>query len=540
MGTLSLGRCPENAEFPAAGTWDGEIAEAKVRLEKMLIGWCLAEYMDQSDPQMLMGIGAVDSASDSGVSAVAVPDFAETGVNTQVIIPVMVNDFNPGNGGLKVQNLSAPTSGSVALLPNNTVQYTPATNFVGDAHFTYELTDASLKVSVGKVRVSVKTVAANLGYDYEFKLPWKLPTANANIVFIDVPATGAFTIPQGTTADWNRVLVLVAAPDASATNLRISGDRIRWGGLILIGFEFDWVGYLTRFSEDNQGPFWGGNVWQVSHSAGASGFMPAPLRPYVFMANTRFSASTTKWGDWWRGGTDSGSNAAPLDNPNDWNDFLVQKFKLSGHHNWDPPEDGTSGHSDVAQFPQGGSNDIIFCDCDLEQNGLGIYPLDSGAITNNIKRTKAPVGSRFVVHRISHKNLTFQSENPRIDDGTYRCVNQSRDAKVWTMTDGRWRQMNIQDYKTALTPNQQNLGNNFQDRFNTPNYPQPVKVVENGRTFARWNPAIWQGKPTVVGDLQAELVALNNLPERVPLSQTGRTMRITTHDQLRAIFPDTP
>jgi hypothetical protein len=73
---------------------------------------------------------------------VANPDTATTRVGTAVNIAVLANDTDPeGNLPLAVASLTPPPNGTVVLVANNTVTYTPNPGFAGTDTFTYRARD---------------------------------------------------------------------------------------------------------------------------------------------------------------------------------------------------------------------------------------------------------------------------------------------------------------------------------------------------------------------------------------------------------------
>lgn len=88
------------------------------------------------------------------IPAIAVDDAVSTEKNTAVTVPVLLNDADCYGNALSVTLPSASSSKGGALVLNtadNTVQYTPATDYVGLDTFSYELNAES----VAKVYVTV-------------------------------------------------------------------------------------------------------------------------------------------------------------------------------------------------------------------------------------------------------------------------------------------------------------------------------------------------------------------------------------------------
>lgn len=91
---------------------------------------------------------------------VAYDDYAHTTINIAVDIPILTNDLHLQNRTLSVKSgsLTAPAHGSVILLPDNRVHYTPAPNFQGRDQFTYQATDGVNDSNIAHVVVDVDAI----------------------------------------------------------------------------------------------------------------------------------------------------------------------------------------------------------------------------------------------------------------------------------------------------------------------------------------------------------------------------------------------
>lgn len=89
---------------------------------------------------------------------IANDDRVGTSYNTTVTIDVLANDTGLEDEPITVTILSAPNAaeGSAVVNSDNSVDFTPATNFVGVATFTYLVTDANGDQDDAKVEVTVK------------------------------------------------------------------------------------------------------------------------------------------------------------------------------------------------------------------------------------------------------------------------------------------------------------------------------------------------------------------------------------------------
>jgi len=88
---------------------------------------------------------------------VAAYDSATTAYNTPIAVNALANDTDADNDGLSVGAITvAPSNGSAAVNPDNTITYTPNTGFSGTDRFYYTATDGTLSSNVARVVVSVK------------------------------------------------------------------------------------------------------------------------------------------------------------------------------------------------------------------------------------------------------------------------------------------------------------------------------------------------------------------------------------------------
>jgi hypothetical protein len=87
---------------------------------------------------------------------VANDDTATTAKNTPVKIAVLANDSDPDGDPLIVTGITTPpTHGSAVVNPDNTVTYTPASNFVGTDSFRYSVSDGRGGTASANVTVTV-------------------------------------------------------------------------------------------------------------------------------------------------------------------------------------------------------------------------------------------------------------------------------------------------------------------------------------------------------------------------------------------------
>jgi hypothetical protein len=97
---------------------------------------------------------------------IAVPDTKTTAFNTPTDIDVLANDSDPNGLPLSIMSFTQPTAGgSVQANTNNTLRFTPTSNFTGDATFTYTIADSYNQASA-TVTVTVQPPPAATAVDF--------------------------------------------------------------------------------------------------------------------------------------------------------------------------------------------------------------------------------------------------------------------------------------------------------------------------------------------------------------------------------------
>lgn len=95
----------------------------------------------------------VSGASNPNIAPIASADADVTLMNHPVYTNVISNDTDPNSDPLTVSitalGLTAPASGTITLMPNKLIKYTPATNFVGTDTYQYQITDSHVDGQVG-------------------------------------------------------------------------------------------------------------------------------------------------------------------------------------------------------------------------------------------------------------------------------------------------------------------------------------------------------------------------------------------------------
>ncbi|HOK86480.1 MAG TPA: Ig-like domain-containing protein, partial [Tenuifilum sp.] len=84
------------------------------------------------------------------------PDGRGTVKNTSVNVDVLFNDTGLEDGGIKLLLTQMPTHGNAVLEANNTVTYTPATDYLGEDYFRYQVCDFDNDCSTTTVTIRVK------------------------------------------------------------------------------------------------------------------------------------------------------------------------------------------------------------------------------------------------------------------------------------------------------------------------------------------------------------------------------------------------
>ena len=109
----------------------------------------------------------ISAVANPNTSPVAVADFDSTSVNQVVNTNVMINDSDPQNDVLSINitapGLKAPSNGTIQILANKMIRYTPNTGFTGTDTYEYQITDLHPSCSgnstlAAKALVTIKVI----------------------------------------------------------------------------------------------------------------------------------------------------------------------------------------------------------------------------------------------------------------------------------------------------------------------------------------------------------------------------------------------
>ncbi|HHR86288.1 MAG TPA: tandem-95 repeat protein, partial [Candidatus Acetothermia bacterium] len=85
-------------------------------------------------------------------------DTASTAEDSALTIAVLANDTGLGDTPITVSLTTSPSTGTASVNADNTITYTPVTNYNGTDTFTYQVEDADHQTSTAQVTVNVVSV----------------------------------------------------------------------------------------------------------------------------------------------------------------------------------------------------------------------------------------------------------------------------------------------------------------------------------------------------------------------------------------------
>ncbi len=127
---------------------DGECTQA---LATFLVTGDVDEQPNPADPAV--PDEPKDNTPVANPKVIAVDDAGETKKNTSITLPILKNDAIEKVTSVEI--VTQPKNGTVEILPNNTVKYTPKTDYVGNDIFVYNACNA-IGCDIATVRVTVK------------------------------------------------------------------------------------------------------------------------------------------------------------------------------------------------------------------------------------------------------------------------------------------------------------------------------------------------------------------------------------------------
>jgi len=135
---------------------------------------------------------------------VANDDRVGTSFNTLVTIDVLANDTDLDDEPITVTVLTEPNvaEGSASVNPDNTIDFTPATDFAGVVTFSYLVTDANGDTDDATVEVTVKSgenfvpIANDDSRGTSFNTPVVVDVLENDLNLIDEPITVSISVPS--------------------------------------------------------------------------------------------------------------------------------------------------------------------------------------------------------------------------------------------------------------------------------------------------------------------------------------------------------
>nr|HPQ33881.1 Ig-like domain-containing protein [Tenuifilaceae bacterium] len=112
--------------------------------------------VSDSDGDYSIATVTVSVSEKPNLVPIAHNDSCATSFNEAVVVNVLINDENLGDEPITVAINGNPTQGTATVNADNTVTYTPATDFVGKMEFTYTVTDKDGDSDEATVSVNVK------------------------------------------------------------------------------------------------------------------------------------------------------------------------------------------------------------------------------------------------------------------------------------------------------------------------------------------------------------------------------------------------
>ena len=100
-------------------------------------------------------INPVDDPIEPNLKPVLRKDNATTDEDTSVTIDVLRNDVDPNGDTMTVTSVESLTNGDAVINPDNTITFTPDTNYNGEESFLYNVTDGNGGNAIQRINVTI-------------------------------------------------------------------------------------------------------------------------------------------------------------------------------------------------------------------------------------------------------------------------------------------------------------------------------------------------------------------------------------------------
>ncbi len=100
---------------------------------------------------------------------VAANDSDQVNTNSSIVINILGNDIDIDGDTLTVSSIGAAAHGAAVLNPNKTINYTPASGYLGSDSFTYTISDGQGGTSSAAVNITVKPATVLQEFETNFR-----------------------------------------------------------------------------------------------------------------------------------------------------------------------------------------------------------------------------------------------------------------------------------------------------------------------------------------------------------------------------------
>ncbi|WP_291858863.1 Ig-like domain-containing protein, partial [Marinilabilia sp.] len=118
--------------------------------------------LSDADGDWDMALVTITVTEDENIIPVAIDDEASVEENRSVNIDVLTNDTGLDDTPITVNISQQPTNGSVVVESDNTVTYTPDSEFFGNDSFNYTVTDANGDADEATVSLTITQAASGI------------------------------------------------------------------------------------------------------------------------------------------------------------------------------------------------------------------------------------------------------------------------------------------------------------------------------------------------------------------------------------------